>query len=193
MENNITSEQLGQMLTKAHGKVFKHILYKTYHDKQLTEDICYKAYERVINKVKEGEYKEENKFEAWVLIIAKNILTDHFRKESRFRNVSRGPIDFDTFIKYKEQYPDEWDEIKFETINIDKKIKKILTEQIEELPEEQAHIINLVFFKGYKFKQIAEEYDMSINTALGRMRYGLRNLRIINKNSTELSDIVLNQ
>lgn len=175
---------------KLHSKVYGNILLRTEFDKQLSEDICYSAYEKAMKKVREGVYKEESKFIAWVLIIAQNLLVDHYRRETRFKNASRGPISFDDFIKYRYKVKDhDLEEIDVEVIDVESSIGKLLKKQLNEIPEEQAQVVELVLYQGYQFKEIAEEYNMSINTALGRMRYGLINLRKLNEKDSTLSDL----
>jgi len=191
--NKISSRALGQMLTNAHDKIYRHLLFKTFHNEKLAQDICSQAFERIINTVNKGEYKEEDKFTSWAMIIAKNILTDHFRAESRTVNVcDKGPISFEEFIKYKKIDERDYEEYHYEIIDTDSEITKELKNQISKLSKEQAQIINLVFFRGYHYKDIAKDYKMSINTALGRMRYALKALRKINEQDPTLRDLAQN-
>jgi len=192
MIKTFSNKELDEMIKNVHGRVYRHIFYKSEFDKELAEDICHRAYEKMIIRIREGKYEEQDKFEAWAMIIAKNLLTDHFRKAQRFQDISKGPIDFDTFAEYHEKAQHHaWDVNSIDEVDTGDRITKILRDQIKKLKPEQALILDLVFFKGYPYKQIAEEYNMSINTALGRMRYALINLRKLNDEHPELKELVL--
>lgn len=182
--------QNSKSFDKLHKKIYGNILIKTDFDEELSKDICFAAYEKALNKVKEGVYQEENKFIAWVLIMAQNLLVDYYRRQTKFKDVSKGPISFDDFVKYAYEVRDEaLEELTIEVIDIESEVGKLLKQQLKKIPRPQAQVVELVFYQGYQYKDIAKEYKMSINTALGRMRYALRNLRIINEKDSTLSDL----
>ena len=146
-----------ELFEKLHSKVYNTILHRSNYNKQLAEDICFGAYEKAITKVREGIYAEENKFIAWVLIMAQNMLVDHFRRESRYRNVSNGPISFDDFIKFSARIDDtHLEEIEIDVIDIDSEIGKVLNEQLNQIPKPQADVVRWVIYEGVPFKDIAE-------------------------------------
>ena len=123
-----------------------------------------------MNKLQEGRYNEEGKFISWVMRISHNRIIDHFRKESRVRMI-RSNDDFDIFNVLGEESDSAETEIVQNQIFSD--VKKL----IGFLSQEQREVLEMRFYSGMTFKEISEECDISINTALGRMRYALMNLR----------------
>jgi len=164
------SEKSLEILIKRHKqRVFSFIFSKVL-DKEISEDIFQDTFIKVINTLKKGNYNEEGKFLPWVLRIARNLVIDYFRRNKRmplFKNTD----DFDIFSVI----PDS-------KINIE---KKLIKEQIHSdvfkllssLPEDQREVLEMRLYKDMSFKEIALQTDVSINTALGRMRYALINLR----------------
>lgn len=151
-------------------------------DRQLAEDIFQDVFVKAVTTMKRGQYNEEGKFLPWILRISHNLIIDTFRKNKRFPTVDGGP-DFDVF-----------DVIKDEDKNIDQRIIESqihgdLRKVIEFLPDEQKEVLKLRLYSGISFKEIAEDTGVSINTALGRMRYALINLRRL----IEEHEIVLTQ
>ena len=136
----------------------------------MADDVFQDTFIKVVNTLKKGKYNEEGKFIVWVKRIAHNLVIDHFRKSKRMPLV-HGNNDYDVFAK-----------IGLEEESIEEKILKTQTHQelkdlIEFLPEEQRNVLKMRYYIDMSFKDIAEETDVSINTALGRMRYALINLR----------------
>ncbi|MBU1012308.1 MAG: sigma-70 family RNA polymerase sigma factor [Bacteroidetes bacterium] len=162
---------LESLINRHKNRVFAYILM-VVKDRQLADDIFQDTFIKVINTIKAGAYKEEGKFIQWVMRIAHNLIIDFFRKAKRIPVMENNNIgDFNIFdtISAKDHSVEE----------------KIITEQIhndvrsliEYLPPEQKEVLYLRHYVGMSFKDIADQTDVSINTALGRMRYALINLR----------------
>ena len=168
------------LLMRHKDKIFRFVYMKVRcHD--LTEDIFQETFIKVINKFRLGEYNEEGKFLPWAMRIAHNLVIDHFRRTSRVKMVSES-------TSLKDDYSI------FNTLSqTDKNVpEKLITDEIESqmvhlidyLPAAQKSIIQMRIFQDMSFKEIAEIEDISINTALGRMRYALMNIRkIIDQNN----------
>ena len=162
------------------NRVFAYILM-VVKDRQLADDIFQDTFIKVINTIKSGAYKEEGKFIQWVMRIAHNLIIDHFRKAKRIPVMENSNADFDIFdtISAKENSVEE----RIITSQIHQDVRAL----IEFLPPEQKEVLYLRHYVGMSFKDIADQTDVSINTALGRMRYALINLRKLVKDK----DIIL--
>ena len=156
-------------------KVFNYILM-IVKEKNLAEDIFQDTFIKVIYTLRTGNYNEEGKFLPWVNRIAHNLIIDHFRKNKRIPIVDNGD-DYDMFSTI--QIFDECVETKMITAQIHSDIKNL----IEYLPEEQKDVLKMRHYAEMSFKEIAEQTNVSINTALGRMRYALINLRKLIKDN----------
>lgn len=165
--NQISLEKLIQ---RHQNRVFAYILM-VVKDKQLADDIFQDTFIKVINTVRSGAYKEEGKFIQWVMRIAHNLIIDYFRKSKRIPVVENDNDDFDIFDTIKFTDPSIEDQMITEQIHDD--VRKL----IELLPPEQKEVLFMRHYSEMSFKDIAEQTDVSINTALGRMRYALINLR----------------
>ena len=167
---NGNSESLEELIKRHKDRIFTSIVLLV-KDKNLAEDIFQDAFIRIIDTLRTGNYTDEGKFLPWALRIAHNLCVDHFRKVKRSPLVQNNNEDFDIF----------------ETINvfeegIDGKIMKSqshakVRQMLDMLPEDQREVIVMRHFANLSFKEISEKTNCSINTALGRMRYGLINLR----------------
>ncbi len=161
---------LEKLIHRHQSRVYAYILM-VVKDKQLADDIFQDTFIKVIKTIRSGAYKEEGKFIQWVMRIAHNLIIDYFRKAKRIPLIDNDNSEFDIF-----------DTIKFTDPSIE---EQIITEQIyddvrsliELLPEEQKEVLFMRHYAEMSFKDIAEQTDVSINTALGRMRYALINLR----------------
>lgn len=163
---------LAELIDKHKNKVFGFIFSKVL-DKDIAEDIFQDTFVKVILTLKEGRYNEEGKFLPWVMRIAHNLTIDYFRHKTRMPVIGETFLDEDFSIFDFLADPEDCSETKI----IKNQIEKELLLIIEYLPEDQREVLNLRIFKGLSFKEIAEETNVSINTALGRMRYALINLR----------------
>ena len=167
-----------ESLLKRHQQKIYGYIFKMVRDSDLTEDIYQDTFIKVINTLKLGKYNEEGKFLPWVMRIAHNLIIDHFRKSNKMPIAGRKKTagsddddDFDIFSVLNLSENTVEDNLIVEQIHND------VRELINHLPEEQRDIVILRHYKEMSFKDIAEKYDISINTALGRMRYALINLR----------------
>jgi RNA polymerase sigma factor (sigma-70 family) len=147
-------------------------------NQQLAEDIFQDTFIKVIRSLVDGKYKDNGRFVSWVIRIAHNLIIDHFRKEKQINTLSNDDYESDIFNSRK------LSDQNIEDVLIKDQITSDVRQLIDELPEEQKEVILLRHYGGMSFKEIADQTDVSINTALGRMRYALINLRklIIRKN-----------
>ena len=168
----IKGDQLGiEVLINRHKKkVFTYIVL-IVKNQQLAEDIFQDTFIKVIRSLKEGKYKDNGKFVSWVIRIAHNLTIDHFRKEKQISTFSNEDYEADVFNSKK------LSDATIEDILVEKQIVEEVKLLIEELPDDQKQVILLRHYGGLSFKEIAEQTGVSINTALGRMRYALINLR----------------
>ncbi|MDP4797675.1 MAG: sigma-70 family RNA polymerase sigma factor [Crocinitomicaceae bacterium] len=185
MEKNIDDRDLVNAYINGEEKAFEALLmrhkdkiyrfiYMKVRDAALAQDIFQDTFIKVVNTLKAGNYNEEGKFLPWAMRIAHNLVIDFFRKNNKVRMISESSStrdDFNIFHTLKledENAQDEMTRIELETQMVD---------LLEHLPESQRDILKMRIFKEMSFKDIAEIEDISINTALGRMRYALINLR----------------
>jgi RNA polymerase sigma factor (sigma-70 family) len=160
---------LVELIRRYQSKIYTSI-YLLVKDEYLAEDIFQDTFIKVINTLKAGKYNEEGKFLPWVSRIAHNLVIDHFRREKRTPLVSGGD-DFDIFEvlgNYDESTEDRM---------VREQTHKDLKTLIHLLPAEQKEVLIMRHFGDMSFKEIADVTEVSINTALGRMRYALNNLR----------------
>ncbi len=165
-------QSLEQLIHRHKRKVFAYIMM-VVKDDQLADDIFQDTFIKVINTFKSGSYKEEGKFIQWVMRIAHNLIIDHFRRSKRLPVVNNSNDDYDIFDMVRVTDPSVEEQIITEQIHED------VRTLIELLPREQKEVLMMRHYQNLSFKEIAESTDVSINTALGRMRYALINLRKI--------------
>jgi len=160
-----------EMLIKRHErKVYTYILMMV-RKPHLAEDLMQETFVKVIRSLKEGRYSENNRFQSWLMRIAHNLVIDHFRHEKQYREISNDDYPVDLFNTPR-----------FAEMNVEQTMvfDRVLTEVrmlIDQLPEDQREVIMLRYYADLSFKEIADLTNVSINTALGRMRYALINLR----------------
>jgi RNA polymerase sigma-70 factor (ECF subfamily) len=159
-----------EVLVNRHKSRIYTSIYLLVKDKYLAEDIFQDLFIKVIDTFRAGKYKEENKFVQWALRIAHNLCVDHFRKIKN-KPVIRTSEGADIFDVLNFAEPSTEDKIMREQSN--EKIMKL----VSMLPEDQREIIILRHFADLKFREISKILNCSVNTALGRMRYALLNLR----------------
>ena len=150
-------------------RIFSFILSKV-SDREVAEDIFQDTFIKVINTLKRGAYNEEGKFLPWVMRISHNLIIDHFRRNKRLPKFNNTD-DFDIFDVLSD------DMLSVENQIIKSQILEDVRNLIEELPDDQKEVLLMRMYRDMSFKEIAENTDVSINTALGRMRYALINLR----------------
>ena len=161
------------LLARHKSRVFAFIMSKI-NDKDLTEDIFQDTFIRVINSLQKGKYNEEGKFLPWIMRIAHNLVIDYFRKASKMKNI-RSTNEFNIFdvICNDDRGQDE-DMIR-------QRVHSDLHMLIKGLPQDQMEVLRMRYFEDMSFKDISQKTGVSINTALGRMRYALINLRNLAK------------
>ena len=161
------------LLLRHKDRVYRYI-YSKLKDSQLSNDVFQDTFVKVVNTIKLGNYNEEGKFLPWCMRIAHNLVIDHFRRQSKMRMISEtSPFDSSYSIFHKiDSGEDNYLESKTK-----EELENQMVSLIDYLPEVQKEIIRLRIFQDLSFKEIAELKDISINTALGRMRYALINMR----------------
>lgn len=170
-----------EMLIKRHQrKIFSSIMILV-RDKEMAEDVFQDTFIKVINTLKSGNYHEEGKFLPWVIRIAHNLVIDHFRRKSRMPMV-HDTEDYSYIDALKLKDDNVEDKMVVDQIHLE--VRKL----IEHLPFDQREVVIMRHYGDMSFKEISECTQVSINTALGRMRYALINLRkLIEENKMVLS------
>ena len=159
------------VLLNRHRKRILDYIYMMVKNRDVADDIFQETLIKVVRFVQEGRYTENGKFLSWVLRIAHNQVIDYFRQKKQRNNVSEGDAGYD--ILNNQKFSDHTVEEKLITNQIETDVRKL----IDFLPPEQKEVVLMRYYMGLSFKEIAEQTDVSINTALGRMRYALINLR----------------
>jgi RNA polymerase sigma-70 factor (ECF subfamily) len=168
--NDVAFEEL---LMRHKDKIYRFIYLKV-RKQEIAEDIFQETFVKVINTLKLGNYNEEGKFLPWAMRIAHNLVIDYFRKTNRVRLISESSSKrddytiFHTIATEDKNVQEEW---------CSGELENQMVELIEHLPQTQRDILKMRLYKEMSFKDIAELENISINTALGRMRYALINLR----------------
>lgn len=160
-----------EILINRHKKRVYTYIFLIVKNQHLAEDIFQDTFIKVIKSLRLGKYKDEGRFVSWVLRIAHNLVIDYYRKAKHLKIYSNDDNEIDIFNSQKLSEKTIEDDI------ISDQISKEVRLLIEELPEDQKQVIILRHYAGLSFKEIAEQTNVSINTALGRMRYALINLR----------------
>ena len=172
---------LSILITRHQHRIYSFIYSKVY-DKDVAEDVFQDTFIKVINTLKKGKYNEEGKFLPWVMRIAHNLVIDYFRKNKRMPKFENSG-DFNIFSVLSDG------DLNVETQLIKDQIEFDVQELIKELPADQLEVLTMRIYKDMSFKEISENTGVSINTALGRMRYALINLRkIIEKHQLILTN-----
>lgn len=172
---------LSTLISRHQNRIYSFIYSKVF-DKDVAEDVFQDTFIKVINTLKKGKYNEEGKFLPWVMRIAHNLVIDHFRKNKRMPKFENNG-DFNIFSVLSDS------ELNIEKQLIKDQIEFDVQELIKELPEDQLEVLTMRIYKDMSFKEISERTGVSINTALGRMRYALINLRkIIDKHNLILTN-----
>ncbi|MBE2247146.1 MAG: sigma-70 family RNA polymerase sigma factor [Candidatus Competibacteraceae bacterium] len=170
---NGCQQSFNQLLNRHKQKVYAFIMMKV-KDPDVAEDIFQDTFIKVVNTLKGGKYQEEGRFASWLMRIAHNLVIDYFRRAKRMPSFEAGGNDDDDF--------DVFSIIRIPDTNIeDQLIKQQTHEQlhklIAKLPKEQKEVLFMRLYADMSFQEIADQTKVSINTALGRMRYAIINLR----------------
>ncbi|MDC0331908.1 sigma-70 family RNA polymerase sigma factor, partial [Flavobacteriaceae bacterium] len=165
-----------EILIKKHKQRLYSFIFSKIQDRDITEDIFQDTFIKVIRTLKRGNYNEQGKFLPWVMRISHNLIIDYFRKSNRMR-LFKNTDEFDIFSVISDG------NLNAEKQLIKEQVLSDVKELVKELPQEQRKVLEMRIYKDMSFKEISENTGVSINTALGRMRYALINLRkIIEKN-----------
>jgi len=154
-----------------HEKNVYNYIYFIIRNRELAEDVFQETFVKAIVTIKQGRYVENGKFRAWIMRIAHNLIIDYFRQEKNENTVSNDELDIDLFNNAA--LCDETIEDKLIYTQIMDDIKKLVTF----LPDSQKEVLEMRYYLGMSFKEISEKKGISINTALGRMRYAILNIR----------------
>lgn len=160
---------LEKLIQKHKARIYNFI-YSKVMDRDTAEDIFQDTFIKVIRTLKKGGYDENGKFLPWVMRIAHNLIIDFFRKSNRIPTFENRD-DYDVF-----QFIGD-DSGNVEDALFDAQVENDLSHLIESLPDDQKEVLMMRIYRDMSFKEIAENTDVSINTALGRMRYAIINLR----------------
>lgn len=161
---------ISQLIEKHRRRVTDYIRMMV-KDRDVADDIFQDTFIKVIRTIDSGRYVDNGKFLSWVLRIAHNQVIDHFRQAKQSGKVTESVAGFDILntLRFSERTVE--DDI------VESQIEEQIRAMVGELPEEQREVVMMRYYAGLSFKEIAEQTEVSINTALGRMRYALINLR----------------
>jgi len=191
--HQMSDEQLVILFTEGHDsaieillqrhkrRIFSYIM-QLVNDRNLAEDFFQDTFIKAIRSMKAGKYQDEGHFVSWITRIAHNIVIDYYRKQKNYKELSNDNGEYDLFnnAKFCEE-PEEH--------NIEKKQTVAeIREYVKLLPEEQRQLVVMRVFLDMSFKEIAESTGVSINTALGRMRYAIINIRKMMKDNNQVSN-----
>ena len=160
-----------ELLVSRYQEQIYNYVFSLIRDRQLTDDIFQDTFVKIIRVIKAGIYKDEGKFIQFAMRIAHNLVIDHFRKESRIPVVESSSEDYN----YVDNAPITDPSV--EQGMIVDQIHSDLRKMVDMLPVEQREVLRMRIYDDLSFKEIADITNVSINTALGRMRYALINLR----------------
>ncbi len=176
------NEQAISVLITRHKQKIYSFIYSKVFDRDVSEDIFQDTFIKVIKTLKRGAYNEEGKFIPWVMRISHNLVIDHFRKNNRMPKFENNS-DFNIFSVLHDG------SLNAEKTMIKEQVEGDLKKIIQELPDDQKEVLLMRIYKAMSFKDISEKTGVSINTALGRMRYALINLRkVIDKHNIVLTN-----
>ena len=164
------SQSFSILVDRYQKRVYGFIFSKV-KDAELADDVFQDTFVKVIKNLRLGKYKDEGRFLSWVMRIAHNIIMDHFRKINRLPKHESKHEDLDVLDRLVEQSSS------IEDLMIETQIHADLSLLIDELPQTQKEVLRMRLFQEMSFKDIGEQTGVSINTALGRMRYAILNLR----------------
>ncbi|MFV8367978.1 RNA polymerase sigma factor [Flavobacterium sp. LB2R40] len=174
-------DALAKLIKRHESKIYGFI-YSKIPDKETTNDIFQDTFIKVINTLKSNSYNEEGKFLPWVMRISHNLVIDHYRKTKKMP-MFRETEEFSIFSIMSD------DSLTIENKIISEQVEMDLKKLIEGLPADQKEVLVMRMYQDMSFKEISESTGVSINTALGRMRYALMNLRkVIDKHQIVLTN-----
>lgn len=158
-------------LIERHSKRVRSYIGMMVKDDDIADDIFQETFIKAVKVIDEGRYTDSGKFLSWVLRIAHNRVLDHFRREKSSRQINEAEAGYDVIGTIRFSEPTTEDEM------VHSEIEQTIRQLIDLLPEEQQEVVRLRYYSKLSFQEIADQTEVSINTALGRMRYALINLR----------------
>ncbi|MCQ2194214.1 MAG: sigma-70 family RNA polymerase sigma factor [Paludibacteraceae bacterium] len=164
------NEAFDLLLTRHKNKVFSYI-YLAVKDRDLANDLFQETFIKAITTIKQGRYTEKGKFIAWIMRISHNLIIDFFRRDRSENTISNEDSEIDLFNDCKLYDESIEDDMVREQVFAD------IVKLMEHLPDSQKEVLKMRYFENLSFKEIADTTGVSINTALGRMRYALLNIR----------------
>lgn len=183
VRNYVAGEEnaLATLINRHQSKIYGFI-YSKVANRDISDDIFQDTFIKVIKTLKSNSYNEEGKFLPWVMRIAHNLVVDHFRRNKKMP-MFRETEEFSIFSIMSDDVPN------IESQIITNQVESDLRKLIDELPADQKEVLVMRMYQDLSFKEISELTDVSINTALGRMRYALMNLRkVIDKHKIVLTN-----
>jgi RNA polymerase sigma-70 factor (ECF subfamily) len=169
------------LLNRYEKSIHSYIFY-IVRNHDLTEDIFQETFLKVIMTIKQGRYTDNGKFKAWIMRIAHNLIIDNFRQERNENTISNDEVEIDLLNDMKLCESNIEDEILQKQVYLD--VKKL----VKHLPDNQREVLEMRYYQDMSFKEIADVTGVSINTALGRMRYAILNMRrMVEEHHIELS------
>ena len=160
------------LLNRYQSKIYNYILYLV-RDEEIANDLFQDTFLKVIMRVQEQSYTGTGKFQAWITRIAHNLVMDYFREKEQINTISNDEVDYDLLNNVRLTEHTAEDKM---LINQSLKDARAI---MELLPASQSEVVKMRFYNNMSFKEIADKLDISINTALGRMRYAVINMRTI--------------
>ena len=161
-----------ELLARYQDKLYNYILFNV-RNQELAEDVFQETFVKAIVNLQQGRYQPDGKFSAWITRIAHNLVIDLFRQERNENLISNDESEVDLLNSAK------FSEGTIESQMVNKQVLKDVARLVDELPEAQREVVRMRFFENKSFKEIAESEGISINTALGHVRYAISNMRRI--------------
>ena len=168
------------LLLRHKNRIYSYVFY-IVKDRELAEDIFQETFVKVITTIKQGRYVESGKFSSWITRIAHNLIIDHYRQEKSENHIQNSDMTPDVFNRK------ELSEGTVEDSMISSQVRVDIRKLVAALPDNQKEVLVMRYYKNMSFKEIADATNVSINTALGRMRYAIMNMRrMAEENKVEL-------
>lgn len=168
------------LLLRHKNRIYSYVFY-IVKDRELAEDIFQETFVKVITTIKQGRYVESGKFSSWITRIAHNLIIDHYRQEKTENHIPNNDMNPDVFNRK------ELSEGTVEDSMISSQIRVDIRRLVAALPDNQKEVLVMRYYQNMSFKEIANATNVSINTALGRMRYAILNMRrMAEENKIEL-------
>ena len=169
---NGKNEAFDTLLNRYQSKLYSYIFY-VVHDEEVANDLFQETFLKALVRIKEGQYTSSGKFYAWITRIAHNLVMDYFRNKEQENTVSNDETEYDLLNSIQlAEHTVEDQMLVDQSLN---DVKKIMGS----LPESQSEVVRMRLYEEMSFKEIADKLNISINTALGRMRYAVINMRAI--------------